>query len=75
MNDDALRAANLAFTRRYPGEVGTRQPVHTVYGGAQLFGADSVPKVGAIALRALQEFAPDPATLGDALGIGDHPAL
>src|SRR5260221_12425785 len=27
---DALRAANLAFAVRYPGESGTRQPVHTV---------------------------------------------
>src|SRR5687768_517899 len=71
----ALREANLAFSGAHPGEGAGRQPVHTVYGGAQLFAADSVPKLGAIALRALGTYAPDPATLGAALGIGDHPAL
>ena len=72
---DALRAANLAFAARYPGEVGSRQPVHTVYGGAQLFGADASRKLGDVALRALNEYAPDAATLGTALGIEEHPAL
>jgi len=71
----ALREANLAFAAAHPGEGPGRQPVHTVYGGAQLFSADSVPKLGAIALRAMNTYAPDPATLGHALGISDHPAL
>jgi len=71
----ALREANLAFAAAHPGEGPGRQPVHTVYGGAQLFSADSVPKLGAIALRAMNTYAPDPATLGRALGISDHPAL
>ena len=73
--ESALREANLQFAKAHPGESPGRQPVHTVYGGAQLFDADSVPKLGAIALRALDEYAPDTATLGDALAIGDHPAL
>lgn len=71
----ALREANLAFAAAHPGEGPGRQPVHTVYGGAQLFSADSVPKLGAIALRAMSTYAADPATLGQALGISDHPAL
>jgi len=71
----ALREANLRFTRSRPGEHEGRQPVHTVYGGAQLFAADTTPKLGAIALRALDEFAPNAKTLGDALGIAGHPAL
>ena len=75
MTDDALRAANLAFARRYVGETATRQPVHTVYGGAQLFSADTVPKVGAVARRALEEYAPDAAALGEALVIGGHQSL
>ncbi len=72
---DALRAANLAFAARYPGEAGTRQPVHTVYGGAQLFRPDAARKLGDVALRALEEYAPDAESLGRALGIEDHAAL
>src|SRR5438045_8570243 len=72
---EALRAANLAVAARDPGEAGSRQPVHTVYGGAQLFGPDAARKLGDIALRALRDHAPDPAALGEALRIEDHPAL
>ena len=71
----ALREANLRFAQEHPGESPGRQPVHTVYGGAQLFAADSVPKLGAIALRALDQYAPDAAALGRAVGISEHPAL
>ncbi len=72
---DALRAANLEFAKRYPGEAGARQPVHTVYGGAQLFKHDMARKLGDVALRALDEYAPDAQTLGSAVGISNHPAL
>ena len=71
----ALREANLRFAQEHPGESPGRQPVHTVYGGAQLFAADSVPKLGAIALRAMDQYAPDAAALGRAVGISEHPAL
>ena len=60
----ALREANIAFAESHPGEGPGRQPVHTVYGGAQLFAADSVPKLGAIALRAMNQYMADSATLG-----------
>ncbi|MDQ3673478.1 MAG: phosphoenolpyruvate kinase, partial [Gemmatimonadota bacterium] len=73
--DATLQRANETFARRYPGEVGARQPVHTVYGGAQLFRPDTAGRLGTIALRALEEYAPDADMLGSALGIGDHPAL
>ncbi len=66
-----LQDANLAYQRLYPGETGRRQPVHTVYGGAHLFAADSARKLGALALRALGEYAPDAATFARALGIRD----
>jgi citrate lyase beta subunit len=46
-----------------------RQPIHTVYGGAHLFKADTAERLGATARRALDEYAPDAATLGWALGI------
>lgn len=71
----ALRDANLRFARAHPGEREGRQPVHTVYGGAQLFAADTTQKLGAIALRALDEYAPNAGALGAALGIDAHPSL
>ncbi len=71
----ALREANIAFAEAHQGEGPGRQPVHTVYGGAQLFAADSVPKLGSIALRAMNQYMGDAATMGSALGIADHPAL
>ena len=63
-----LSAANRAFLARYPGESSRRQPVHVVYGGAHLFRADSAQKLGALALQALREYAPNAATLASAVG-------
>lgn len=65
-----LGEANRAFMRRYPGESNRRQAVHTVYGGAHLFKADSAQRLGAVALRSLEEYAPDAASLAAAIGIG-----
>jgi citrate lyase beta subunit len=65
-----LRKANSAFARDYPGDPVGRQPVHTVYGGAQLFKADSAVRLGELALRALREYAPEPRVFGDVLGLG-----
>jgi hypothetical protein len=67
-----LRAANVAFAARYPGERLERQPVHTVYGGAHLFRADTVRKLGQLAVRALEEHAPDGATLARAFDLDRH---
>lgn len=64
-----LQPVNAELARRYPGESGARQPVHTVYGGAQLFAADTVPKLGQIARRALEEYAPDAAALAEVIGL------
>ena len=46
-----------------------RQPVHTVYGGAHLFAPDTTAKLGAIALKALREHAPNAGTLASAIGV------
>jgi citrate lyase beta subunit len=46
-----------------------RQPVHVVYGGAQLFTAGTCGKLGQLAERALTQFAPDAAALGEILGL------
>jgi citrate lyase beta subunit len=67
-----LHATNSGLARRYVGDVGTRQPVHTVYGGAHLFTADTAQKLGRVALRALEEYAPDSEQLASAVGLGDE---
>jgi len=64
-----LQHANDTFARRYPGETGRRQPVHTVYGGAHLFKSDSAPRLGAVARRALEQFGPDFLTFARAIGL------
>ena len=64
----ALIDANAAFLRRYPGESDRRQAVHTVYGGGHLFKADTAERLGKVALRSLEEYAPDAATLAKVLG-------
>jgi hypothetical protein len=35
-----------------------REPVHVVYGGAQLFTAETFSKVGKLALKAVEDFTP-----------------
>src|SRR5205823_4535205 len=62
-----LSAANGAFTTAYPGEPSSRQPVHTVYGGAHLWTADSAAKLGALARASLREYAPDFVTFAKAI--------
>jgi citrate lyase beta subunit len=69
---DALASANREFARRYSGDRPARQPVHTVYGGGHLFRADTAPRLGAAARRALTESAASPGELARVLGI---PAL
>jgi citrate lyase beta subunit len=66
---ESLRTANLAAMEHYPGETGRRQPVHTVYGGAHLFKADSAARLGKVAGRALLEHAPDFVIFARALGL------
>ncbi len=65
----ALAAANNTFMRRYPGESNRRQAVHTVYGGAHLFKSDSAQRLGKVAVRSLEEYAPDAASLAQVLGM------
>ena len=52
-----------------------RQPVHTVYGGGHLFRSDTAARLGAVARRALADFAPDAASLDEAVGLGADAAL
>jgi citrate lyase beta subunit len=60
-----LQAANVALDAAYPGDSQSRQPVHTLYGGAHLFTTGVCAKLGKLALRTLDENAPFP-------GVGDE---
>ena len=64
-----LVAAHQEFARRYPGETGRRQPVHSFYGGAHLFKADIARRLGVRALEALEEYAPDFVSFAKAIGL------
>ena len=65
-----LSDANRKVAEAYPGDRLDRQPVHTVYGGAQLFSADLSAKLGAAAVRTFEEYAPDANTFARALALG-----
>jgi citrate lyase beta subunit len=64
-----LDKANVRTATQFPGESPARQPVHTVYGGAHLFKADAAARLGTLALKALQDHAPDAATLAAAFDL------
>jgi citrate lyase beta subunit len=65
----SLMIANLKFQQTYPGDKPDRQPVHTVYGGANLFKADTCVKIGDIALKNLLTYAPNFVVLADVLNL------
>src|SRR5690242_968557 len=71
LSSEALRGAlsRLPSGRSVFDHTGARQPVHTVYGGAHLFKADTARKLGAVALRAVEEHAPDFAAFARAIGL------
>ena len=72
---ETLSAANASYAEIYPGDRPDRQPVHSVYGGAQLFKAELPAKLGKVALRALDEFAPTPFVLARAVGLAGSETL
>ncbi|RDG33453.1 DUF6986 family protein [Streptomyces corynorhini] len=67
----SLADVDAELARRYPGDPGTRQPVHTVYVPADVFDADTPRSWGDRALAALDEHAPDAASLARVLGLPD----
>ncbi|MFI5350056.1 MAG: DUF6986 family protein [Elusimicrobiota bacterium] len=67
----ALAKKNAAFAARFPGDYAGRQPVHTVYGGAHLFKADSAKKLGELSIRSLARYAPDAVTFALAVGMDE----
>jgi citrate lyase beta subunit len=68
----SLAPVDAELERRYPGDPGTRQPVHTVYVPADTFAADTVRTWGDRALAALDEHAPDARSFGAVLGLSDE---
>jgi citrate lyase beta subunit len=72
---ERLHRANQALARQYPGDTGRRQPVHTVYGGAHLFRADIAARLGAAALRTLEQYGPDPDSFAQAIGLDNRDEL
>jgi len=70
-----LRAANLKFQQTYPGDKPDRQAVHTVYGGANLFKSDTCVRMGEIALKNLQTYAPNFVELAKVLHLKGHEHL
>ena len=60
--------ADEALVRGYPGDAGTRQPVHTVYLPADRVLPGTAQRYGAAARAALEEHAPDPGTLAGIVG-------
>ncbi|MEO8068818.1 MAG: hypothetical protein ABI599_14070, partial [Flavobacteriales bacterium] len=70
-----LGKANKAFQQVYPGDRPDRQPVHTVYGGADLFRDDTAQKMANAALKTLTENAADFTEFARALQLPGHDKL
>ena len=64
-----LSKANQAFQKVYPGDRTERQPVHTVYGGADLFTHEIAGKLGEMALKSAYSYAPEFITFGRVFGL------
>ena len=71
--DERLADADAELAARYPGDPGTRQPVHTVYVPADRFVAGTHREWGDAALRLLDEHAPSAADLAAATGVRAEP--
>lgn len=64
-----LKNANKAFQAIYPGDRSERQPVHTLYGGANLFKYDAASHLGKRALEIFETYAPDEKVFGKVFGL------
>ena len=70
-----LKAANTAFNNIYRGDREDRQPIHTVYGGANLFKHNTAGALSSIALRSLLHYAPNFAEFGKAFQLNGYKDL
>ncbi|MBF2055251.1 MAG: phosphoenolpyruvate kinase [Candidatus Sericytochromatia bacterium] len=58
-----------SFDSHYSGLKHPRQPIQTLYGGAQLFKAETARKLGELSLQALKTYAPNFVVLAQAAGL------
>jgi len=72
---EALSQANRTFSRVYPGDRPARQPVHTVYGGAQLYKAETTQRLGELALASFEAYASNALELATGVGFLSPVAL
>ena len=70
-----LQVANQAFNAIYKGDREDRQPIHTVYGGANLFTSTTAEALGKVALKSLLTYAPNCIEFGKAFGLRGHDLL
>jgi len=68
----SLKEANTSFQKIYPGDRSERQPVHTLYGGANLFKYDSAKALGERALEVFETYAPDHKIFGKVFGFDNN---
>lgn len=66
---ERLRNASDRLAEEFPGDGPERQPVHTVYGGAQLFSSNTPVKLGELARKFAGRWAPGPDEFGSILGL------
>ncbi|MFJ4879207.1 DUF6986 family protein [Streptomyces sp. NPDC088745] len=65
----SLASVDAELERRYPGDPGTRQPVHTVYVPGNLYDAGTLRSWGDQALKMLDEHAPNAGVFAEVLGL------
>jgi len=70
-----LKIANTAFNKIYRGDREDRQPIHTVYGGANLFKSNTTDVLGGVALKSLLHYAPNFMEFGKAFQLQGYELL
>ncbi len=70
-----LKIANQTFNNIYKGDREDRQPIHTVYGGANLFKSNTAEALGNVALKSLLAYAPNFIEYGKAFQLQGYESL
>ena len=59
----------MVLTAGAGGDQTARQPIHVVYGGAQLFKAETPVRLGTLALDLIRNYTPDASSFAECLGL------